>query len=608
MKKYRFEQFAATRLYSPVVAYSPNGGEILHINNATGQFNLWSVPSGGGFARQLTSFNDNTPRSVSWSPDGKTILFTADQNGDEQHQVYSLGAAGGWGEVLTNAPKAQHFIAPEAWSPVGKTIAYAANDREPTEQDVILRDMATGETRRPLPTGLMFPAAWSPDGRYLTAIQATSNTNQDIWLHDTKTGENLLTTQHEGEIIFGAGPWAPDGSGFYIITDEGREYSGIAFYRLADQTRTWVETPDQDVENLAVSKSGEVIVWVVNEDGASKLRGRNLKTSAPLNLPDLLLGVVGNMDLSPDGARLALVFVRPTEASNLYEVDLRTGEMKALGQSMLGGINPNELVEPELVHFATFDGRQIPAWLYKPRSGCAPFPVLLSVHGGPEAQERPTYAYNGLYQYMLNCGFAVLAPNIRGSTGYGKTYQKLIHRDWGGGELRDIEHAAQYLQSQDWVDKNRLVVFGGSFGGFATLSAVARLPDYWAAAVDLVGPSNLVTFVKSVPPTWRFMMKEAVGDPEEDRAMLIERSPITYVDNIHAPLLIIQGANDPRVIKAESDQMVERIRKNGGDVTYYVDEAEGHGTTRRENTLKWFRMVAEYLEERLLDEPAAETV
>jgi dipeptidyl aminopeptidase/acylaminoacyl peptidase len=193
----------------------------------------------------------------------------------------------------------------------------------------------------------------------------------------------------------------------------------------------------------------------------------------------------------------------------------------------------------------------------------------------------------------------VLATNIRGSTGYGKSYQKLIHRDWGGAELKDMEHAAIYLQSLSWVDPDRLGVFGGSFGGFATLSCVARLPQYWAAAVDIVGPSNLVTFVKAVPPAWKRMMKAWVGDPDEDAEMLREPSPITYIENIRAPLLIIQGANDPRVVKPESDQMVERLRELGRPVEYMVFEDEGHGFTKTANALKAFKATAEWLERHL---------
>ncbi|MBI5671588.1 MAG: S9 family peptidase [Chloroflexi bacterium] len=602
MKKYRFEQFAATRLYYPLVGYSPDGKHIAHVNNMTGQFNLWTVSSGGGYPRQLTAYTDNTVRNFAWSPDGQKLLLQADQNGDEQHQIYVVGAAGGWPEALTSKLDAQHNLGD--WSPDGKWFAYCANDQNPANMDIVLYEVETGDTRRPLPPGkLYFPADWSRDGHYLQIVDIRSNTDQDVLVLDVQTGDCLNATPHEGEVIFVPGPWAPDSSGFYLLTNTGREFTGLAFFRLADQTWAWVETPNHDIEQVDISRNGRVLAWAVNEGGASKLYGRDLQTGETLRLPELPLGVISAMKLNPDGTKLALIFGRPTVASCLYELDLRTGDLLMLGQSMLGGIDPADMIEPELVEYPTFDGRMIPAWLYRPR-GAGPFPVVLSIHGGPESQERPTYAYNGLYQYLLNRGFGILAPNIRGSTGYGISYQKLIHRDWGGAELKDIEGAAKYLQSLDWVDKNRIAVFGGSFGGFATLSAVTRLPDYWALGVDIVGPSNLLTFVKSVPPFWQRFMKQWVGDPEEDRDLLVERSPITYVDQIRVPLLVIQGAKDPRVVQAESDQMVERIRQRGGDVRYYVDEEEGHGATRRENAIKWMKLVSEYLEEYLLDEPS----
>ncbi len=605
MKKYQYLQFAATRLYTGAIAYSPDGKQIAHVNNVTGQFNLWTIPSGGGMPRQLTSYNDNTVRSVAWRPDGQEILFIADQNGDEQHQVYTIGARGGWATALTHKMDAQHLISGEPYAPDMKTIAYAANDVNPANMEIILRDAATGETRRPFPSGgaMYIPIAWSPDSRYLLGLKQTSNTDTDILLLDAHTDEVVNATAHEGEIIFAPGPWARDGSGFYLVSNHQREFTGLAFYRLADRKWDWVETPDHDIDNAALSRDGRVLIWVVNEDGASRLYGRDLTTGQALPMPTLPVGVIDNIDVNPDGTRAALIFTSATEAANLYEVDLKTGELTALGQSMIGGVDPDDMVTPELVHYPTHDGRMIPAWLYRPK-GDGKFPVVLSIHGGPEAQERPRYNYNGLYQYLLSRGFGILAPNIRGSTGYGISYQKLIHRDWGGAELGDIEHAAKYLQSLDWVDSNRIAVYGGSFGGFATLSAVTRLPNYWALGVDLVGPSNLITFVKAVPPHWRSMMKGWVGDPEEDHDLLVERSPITYVDQIRVPMLVIQGAKDPRVVKSESDQMVERIRNNGGDVRYYVDENEGHGTTRRENSIKWMGMVAAYIEEYLLDEAA----
>lgn len=598
-----FEQFSATRLYSDTVAYSPDGKDIAHIVNTTGQFNIWTVPSGGGIPKQLTMFTDNTPRALSWSPDGKQILFHADHDGDEQHQLYLIDAENGWPLALTDNTDAQFNVG--EWSPDGKQILYTANDVNPASMNSIIRDMETGEITRLTSENNKVAASWSPDGKYVLIVDFKGNTDQDILLYNVETGEITNTTPHEGTTINFPSFWAKDSSGFYLATNHEREFMGVAFYSLAEGKWDWFATYDHDVEDGALSKNGEIIVWTVNEGGASKLYGRNLKTNTDLDMPELPLGVVTGIDISPDGTRIAYVMARPTEATNLYELHLETGEITRMGQSMLGGIPNADMVEPELIHFESFDGRMIPAWLYKPNDAVdgMQYPVVLSIHGGPESQERPRYAYNGLYQYLLARGFGILAPNIRGSTGYGISYQKLIHRDWGGAELKDIEHAAQYLQSLAWVDNNRLAVYGGSFGGFATLSAIARLPEYWAAGVDIVGPSNLVTFTKAVPSFWKIFMKNWVGDPDEDYEMLMERSPITYVDQIRAPLLVIQGAKDPRVVKAESDQMVEKIRANGGDVEYYVDEEEGHGATRRANSLKWMRMIADYLEERLLDEP-----
>jgi dipeptidyl aminopeptidase/acylaminoacyl peptidase len=254
-----------------------------------------------------------------------------------------------------------------------------------------------------------------------------------------------------------------------------------------------------------------------------------------------------------------------------------------------------------LVRFPTFDGRQIPAFYYRPKHRLeGKMPAVLSIHGGPESQERPGWLYAGLYAWLNARGIAVLAPNIRGSTGYGKSYQKLIHHDWGGDELKDLKAAADWLCVRPEIDASRLGVFGASFGGFATLSCVARLPEYWKVGVDLVGPSNLLTFVKTVPPFWTRFVVEWVGDPETEAEFLRERSPITYIDNIRAELLIVQGANDPRVNRAESDQIVARLRANGRKVEYVVFEDEGHGYTRRANQLKSFGQCARFLADHLL--------
>lgn len=597
MTQHSYKDYADTRIYNPVLAYSPDGTKIAHVTNESGQFNLWVMDSGGGGKRQLTHYSDNTVRAANWSPDGESIVFSADHDGDEQMQLYILNVASGKITPLRHTPERQHLL--RGYSPDGQWVAYAANDRQPEDMDAQLINLKTGEHRR-LNSGMFSVVAdWSHDSRYVTIIELRSNTDDAIWLYDLQTGDLkkiLESASREGGQHYSIG-FSPDASKVYFLSDEGREFTGLGVYDIASGQRSWVETPESDVENAAVTKGG-LLVWVVNTEGASTLHARDLNTGQPVTMPTLPLGVVTGMILDDAGTKAAMTFAKPTAAGNLYELDLTTGVLTALGESMLAGIPDEVFIIPELVHYLTFDNRTVPAWLYRPR-GEGPFPVVLSIHGGPEAQERPTYNYNGFYQYLLSRGIGVLAPNIRGSTGYGKTYQKMIHRDWGGAELKDIEHAAKYLQSLDWVDAKRLAVFGGSFGGFATLSAATRLPDYWAAAVDIVGPSNLVTFAKAVPPHWKRIMEMWVGNPETEVDFLMERSPITYVHQLRAPLLVIQGANDPRVVKAESDQMVEKIQANGGDVRYYVDEVEGHGATRKENTLRWFTMMGDFLVEKL---------
>jgi dipeptidyl aminopeptidase/acylaminoacyl peptidase len=283
----------------------------------------------------------------------------------------------------------------------------------------------------------------------------------------------------------------------------------------------------------------------------------------------------------------------------VYVVDTGRGASRTVTESWIGGgFAEDDLVDVELVSYPTFDGRDVPAWLYRPRGVEGRAPVVLAIHGGPEAQEHPIYS--PLYQYLASRGIGVLATNIRGSTGYGKTYQRLIQRDWGGGDLKDWDHAVQWLRAKDWVDAERIGVWGGSYGGFAVLTCVTRLPDYWAAAVDIFGPSNLITFAKAVPPTWRRMMKRFVGDPEEDADLLRERSPMTYIEDAKAPLLVIQGAKDPRVVRGESDQLVEKLRTLGRTVEYIVFEDEGHGFTKRANEIATMRASAGWLETHLL--------
>jgi dipeptidyl aminopeptidase/acylaminoacyl peptidase len=603
------EQFFAVRRFSSVLEFTADGTHLLFASNISGQFNLWRVPVEGGWPDQLTAFTDETVRGLGVSPTDGRIVLCADHDGDEFHQLYLLDSDRGWPEKLTDEPEVQHNVGSASWSPDGTKFTYAANARKPTDMEVWVRDAETGETRPVFGEGkFSFPGHFSPDGSKLLAIDFRNNSDVSIHLIDLESGESRELTPHDDDAIFFPGPWAQDGSGFYLVSDAGSEFRGLAFYDLASDSHDWVEQPTQDVDDVAMSADGRVLGWIVNDEGYDRLRLRDLETGQDLPEPDLpagarphLTGAEPPLAISPDGTHAALIAASPRRPPEAWVVETRTGKARAVTDSRLGGLLEDDLIDAELVSYPSFDGRDIPAWLYRPNvDGKAP--VVLSIHGGPEAQERPVY--QALYQYLLSRGIAVLATNIRGSTGYGKSYQRLVQRDWGGGDMQDWEHAVEWLRDQDWVEPERIGVYGGSYGGFAVLTCITRLPQYWAAAVDIFGPSNLVTFAKAVPPTWKRFIARFVGDPETEAEFLMERSPITYVENVQTPLLVIQGATDPRVVKGESDQLVDKLKSLGRDVEYVVFDDEGHGFTKRANELKAYGLAAGWLERHLLGSEA----
>ncbi|HEY0072307.1 MAG TPA: S9 family peptidase [Chloroflexia bacterium] len=616
MKRYDFEQYAATA-GSNDLSFSPDGQWVAYTNDRTGMPNLWKQPvhpCPGGSPQmpvQLTASTDRKVVRAIWSADGRRILTLADYNGTERLQICEVPPDEGWLYPVTNEPNVSHEIGlanvafpdhGEPFSPDCTQIAYACDARDPADFDVVVRDLLTGETRTVFAEGNRnYAASWSPDGRYLLVVRMSQMSDHDLFLCDLQTGEHRHVTPHEGSMANIPGPWHPGGSGFYILTDRDREFRGLAFYRLKDDSLHWLDAPDHDVAEVAISPDGRHLAWTVNEDGYTRLCLRDLTTGDTRDFCALPRGFYFCLRFSTTEPILGLYVASPTGPANLYMLNFDTGETWQLTRNFMGGIPVGEMVEPEVVRFPTFDGRTVPAYLYKPR-GATPgerVPVIVSVHGGPESQELPVYLYKGMYQYLLNRGIGVLAPNIRGSAGYGKSYQKLIYRDWGGGELKDLEHAALFLRGLDWVDPGRLGVFGGSFGGFATLSCITRLPQYWAAAVDLVGPSNLVTLTRHTTPSWKHRMKAWVGDPDEDHDFLAERSPINYVDNIRAPLLVIQGANDPRVPRSESDQIVQRLRETGKTVEYILLEDEGHVAAKTANQQRILKACAEWFEKHL---------
>jgi dipeptidyl aminopeptidase/acylaminoacyl peptidase len=600
-----FRDFVPTQRFQPSLAVSTDGTRVAYSANTSGQYNLWVTSLDGGSPRRVTDFTELAVRTMAWAPDGNRLAFAADRGGDEQHQIYVVDAEGGEPRRISTTDDRQHHLADRPFSSDGRWLAYAGNDRDPTVQDVIVHDLHAGTIRRirSEPGVMLFPVSFSPDDGRLLVAAARSNTDVDACVVDlTATDPTLdVVTAHEGEASNLPAGWTADGSGFYLLTDGGGEFRHLVVHDLATRTLepfAPARATSWDVEGIAASRDGSIVAWTVNEGGRSVLHRHDGARTVRRELPP---SVVDPLEITPDGRSAVVLLSSATRPTDVVVVDLADdAPPRSLTDSRPSGLREVEPVEPDLVEYPTHDGRSIPGWLYRPR-GDGPFPIVLSIHGGPEAQERPQYNYAGLYQFLLAAGIGVFAPNVRGSTGYGRAYQTLIHRDWGGDELGDFEHANRYLRSLSWVDADRIAVFGGSFGGFATLSCVSRLPDLWAAGVSVVGPSNLHTFVRSVPPTWRALMASWVGDPEDDAELLTERSPLTYADQIVVPLMVVQGANDPRVARAESDQIVESLRARGIEVRYVVYEDEGHGFTKRENEIDALGQVAEFLIGRLTD-------
>ena len=593
----RFEQFFALRrtYFLNNLAFSPDSRHISYVHDGSGLFNLWSSPVLGGVARQLTSGDEDAVRHHRWTPSG--IVLELDHLGAEQWQLNLLPPDGfGWPRPVTDRHDVQYEVGPVADD--GRRMLFDGNQERPTDVSIYLLDIPSGTYKLVLDLDgrQLYPAAWHPDGRRAAIAEVMGTTDQSAFLLDVENGELRNLTPHEGEEFNQPLGFSADGSRLYNVTDRGSEQNYLEAIDITNGARVPFIESTWGVEQADLSGDRRRIAYTIDEDGYSRFHVRDIEAGRELRFPDMPQGVCSQFAISSDGRLVAGLVATGTRVFDVYVADIDAGRVTRVTENFLGGIPEAELVEPELVHFPTFDGKQIPAWLYRPLEASGKLPLVLSIHGGPEAQERTHVTRSSsFYQYLLSRGIAVLAPNIRGSTGYGKTYQKLIHRDFGGDELKDIDHAARWLRSQSWVDSERIAIYGASFGGFATLSAMTRLPDYWRCGIDLVGPSNLVTFAKAVPPHWRALMKEWVGDPEEDFDFLMSRSPITYVDKMKAPLLVLQGANDPRCVKAESDQMVETLRSIGVDVEYHVFEDEGHDFSKRANQLKAYRLIAAFL-------------
>ncbi|MDQ3965408.1 MAG: S9 family peptidase [Actinomycetota bacterium] len=566
--------------------WSPDGRRIAFLTDITGVPQVWEVPVGGGWPEQLT-FHDERVSGVRYSPKENRLIFSMDVSGNERSQLFLL--ENGEERDLTEAPDAIHYFG--GFSPDGERIAYTATRRNGTDFDVFVQELS-GEPEMVWKTGGYHTIAdWAPDGSFLVVSRHYSNLNNDLYKLDLISGEVTLLTPHEGDVRFSGARVTPDGESVFLATDRDGDFVRLGRLDLSTLKIAYLTPDDWDVEEVELSENGRWLLASRNVEGYSDFmlfNGRGRRVPEP-EMPE---GILGGFSFSPDGNRLAFTLTGPDRNPDIWIVDLPDGEPCRLTRSSTAGIPPSTFRRPKVVRYSSFDGLEIPALFYEPDTENAP--VVVNVHGGPESQSRPLFA--PVTQYLLHQGYAVFTPNVRGSTGYGKTYTHLDDVYLRMDSVKDLAHAAHWLREQG---HERIAVMGGSYGGFMVLAALTEYPELWTAGVDIVGIANLVTFLENTGSYRRSLREPEYGSLERDREFLESISPIHKAERIRAPLMVIHGKNDPRVPIGEAEQIVEKVRKNGGAVEYLLYEDEGHGLAKLKNRLDAYPKIAAFLNRHL---------
>jgi dipeptidyl aminopeptidase/acylaminoacyl peptidase len=571
-------------------SWSPDGRKLSFLTEITGVPQVWEMPVEGlSWPEQLTFYEERVS-GAEYSPAQSRLLFGMDAGGNERTQLFLLED----GEVtdLTRAPDAIHY--PGGFSPDGKRIAYTATRRNGTDFDVFVQETGGKPEMVWEVSGYHTVSDWAPDGSFLLVSRHRSNLDNDLYRLDLASGEATLLTPHEGDARFYGACITPDGGSVYLATDRDGDFMRLARLDLSTLELTYLTSDDWDVEVVELSRDGRYLLVSRNVEGYSDVllfsgEGRRMPD------PGIPEGIVGGFEFSPDSRRIAFTLVGPTRNPDVWVLDLPDGEPRQVTRSSTAGIPRSTFRRPQLVRYPTYDGCEIPALLYEPEDENAP--VVVNVHGGPESQSRPAFA--PVTQYLLHRGYAVFFPNVRGSTGYGKAYTHLDDVELRMDSVRDLAHAAEWLRE---MGHERITVMGGSYGGFMVLAALTEYPELWSAGVDIVGIANLLTFLENTGSYRRALREAEYGSLEKDHALLESMSPIHKAQTIRAPLMVIHGKNDPRVPVGEAEQIVERVRENGGTVEYLLYEDEGHGLLKLKNRLDAYPKIAAFLDRYLFDQ------
>ena len=591
---------------------SPTGDRVAFLTNITGTPQVWMVGTNGGWPDQMTFYPDRVD-FVRWSPDGSGLIFAMAIGGDENSQLYWMAPDGSQIRALTSDSKIRHNFG--GWSHDGKRISYASNKRNRNFFDVYVMNVATArEELLYQQDGSNDPVAWSNDDTQLIVSHGNEqlSLDNDLYLVNIASKQVAYLTPHEGPAQFGDARFLPDGHSILLTTDDKREFQSLAQLDLRTKRVDILDDTQWDVSAVAVSVDGGMLAYTVNRDGFSELFVRALDTDGkPLittlgpKAPAIKLpgkGVVGGLEFSKDNRKLVFTFNSARFNPDVWSYDLKTKFLNQVTHSSHAGIPQSSFVEPELIHYQTFDQRIIPAWYYRPpniqRSDANhPVPVIVNVHGGPEGQALPTFS--GVDQYFLSRGYAVLEPNVRGSTGYGKTYTHLDDLQKREDSVKDLAAAVGWLKKEGSADPKRIALLGGSYGGYMVLAAITLFPDQWSAAVEMFGIANFETNLKNTSGYRRKLREREYGTLDKDLDFLRSISPIYKVDRIQAPLFVLQGKNDPRVPYTESEQIVKALRDRNRSVEYILFEDEGHGFVKLNNRLYMYPRIIEFLDKYL---------
>lgn len=544
----------------------------------TSQVHIVDHPLG---ARTQVTFRDEPIGGAIWTPDGD-LLFSADTGGDEQYQLLRFDLETGRTDMITDG---QSRNGDGLFSHAGDRLAFSSTARNGKDRDIWLSDARDPGTAELLveATGSWSPTAWSPDDERLVLTDYVSSTEARLLLVHVASGQLDVLTEGV-EAFHGNSTFGPDGDTLYVVSDRDGAYRRLWQVDLAAGTwRSLTDDVDWNVEGLALAPSGGALLFTINQEGWSTLHRLDLDTGTHSPIEGIPAGIIRGLDFARDADVASFTLSRPTAPSDAWSLELATGELTQWTQSEVGGLDTERFIEPELVRYQSFDGRQIPAFYYRP-PGDGPFPVLIRIHGGPEAQARPRLSSTTQY-LATEAGVAVLVPNVRGSNGYGTEYLLLDNGPLREDSVRDIGSLLDWVDSRPELDAGRVGVSGGSYGGYMVLASLVHYSDRLVAGADAVGIANFVTFLENTKAYRRDLRRAEYGDERDPqmRALLEQISPVNRADEIDAPLFVSHGANDPRVPIGEAEQIVAAVREGGHEAWLMVARNEGHGFHKKAN-------------------------